>query len=76
MTKRCFRPNLRKPTGEQAEDEQEDKEDADDEIGRRGTQLEVEEEAGVEDEGNVRRYTTWLSEARRRVMQEMGPRSD
>lgn len=62
--------------GEQAEDEQEVKEEDDNEMSRRGTPLDVEREEGDEGEGNVRRYTTWLSEARRRVVQEMGPRRD
>ena len=48
--------------GEAVEDEREDEDDdLDDEIERHETLLESEEEAGEEDEGTVRRYTTWSS---------------
>lgn len=57
----------------EAEDEEEDKDDdVDDERERQETLLEDEDEDDEEGEGTARRYTTWLSEARRRPTQEMG----
>jgi len=57
----------------EAEDEEEDKnDDVDDERERQETPLEDEDEDEEEGEGTARRYTTWLSEARRRLAQEMG----
>lgn len=71
VQKRCFRPSLRKPIGEEDDDSNDDDDD-DDEM---DTEEEEEEDDKEEEEqGNASRYTTWSSEAKRRLTVEMGPR--